>query len=157
MRSSGLFGNCVFSHPAICCGDHCDLSFSETILRSLPFVARRHFLGRLDRSHASSSASVARYRVAPPFLDSSRLTVEGDLSIDAAIARTVSPIAIPRDISSRSPQLSALDDRLRAGGANPPLSRRTPKIDPTFLPKAREISLTDSPCCQRFQSSAFLC
>ena len=85
----------------------------------------------------------------------SRLTVDGDLLIIAAILRMEAPAAMPREISSRSVRLSYLEDRQRTAGRMPPLADNTPCTDPACLPRALPISLSDCSDFHLCHHSAF--
>ena len=54
---------------------------------------------------------------------------EGARFREAAIERMEQPVAMPRDISSRSARVNADLERLRSGGRIPPVSARMPSID----------------------------
>jgi len=107
------------------------------------------------RCHARSSARAARYLVLPPCRATSRLIVDAARPERAAISRSETPSASPREISSRSVGDSDRGDRRRGVGTYPPLDATTPWIDPGCLPKARPMSLSDSPAFQRAHSSRF--
>jgi len=148
-------GNSCFSHPAICSGDQSRLSLRATITCNLGCTASRHGFGRRASFHACASASVARYRWRPPWRAMSRLTVEGDRPIPAAIWRIEVSAAMPREISSRSASVSARRERRRVAGTMPPFDDTTPCTDPACLPSARPMSLKDCPAFHRCHSSAF--
>jgi hypothetical protein len=148
-------GNSPLSQPDICSGDQSCFNFWATTHRSRCRVARRQGFGRHADSHASKSASDARYRSRPPWRAISRLTVEGALSMVAAILRIEQFAAIPREISSRSPSCNTNDARRRSAGTIPPLATTTPNIEAACFPNARPMSLSDSPAFQRCQSSDF--
>src|SRR5215213_2481160 len=97
--SSGYF---LLSQPEICSGDQSALSFSATKSRRRSFTESRHLLGRRALCQAFSSALVARYLLRPPLRFTSLQTVEADRPSRVAIARRDSPVASPREISSRS-------------------------------------------------------
>jgi len=152
-RKPSSAGNVRLSHPEICSGDQSSASFSATRHRSSARLARRHGFGRSARSQARASASVARYQLRPPCRATSRLTVEGERPRLAAMRRIDRPVAIPREISSRSSSTSATGQRRRATGAIPPLNAKTWWIAPLVLASARAISLAHWPLFQRSQSS----
>ncbi len=88
--------------------------FRETLRHQRPQPWRplqQQSLGRLARLHVARSESSARYRVLPPFRDTSRLTVEAGRPRRAAMERSESPAARPREISSRSESVSRRDGR----------------------------------------------
>src|SRR6266508_1173833 len=81
--------------------------------------------------------------------------VEGARLSLVAIARTDKPSASPREISSRSASASTRGERRRVAGTYPPLEATTPWIEPGCFPRARPISLRDSPAFHRDHSSRF--
>src|SRR5215831_13852017 len=149
-------GNCCFSQPEICSGDHCSASFCATRHRNSPWSARRQGLGRSARSQALLSARFARQVCEPPLRRISRLIVDGDRLRPRAIRRTDRPAAIPREISSRSSSFNAATALQRGAGAIPPL-RATIRWTPVLflLSSAREMANTLCPFFQRSQSSSF--
>ena len=72
----------------------------------------------------------------------------------AATDRCDSPLLSPREISSRSWNVSPLPLRFRAGGEMPPVAATNMNIDPGGFARARPISLSDCPALQRRQRSA---
>ena len=88
------------------------LNFSTKKLAHAGVTARRHFFGRKAESQAWPSATGGR----PPWREISRLIVEAARSSRRAISRSGEPEAIPRDIFSRSPRVSARRQRRRAAG-----------------------------------------
>ena len=79
-------------------------------------------LGRSARSHVAASATAARYPRRPPCRPTSRLTVDvGRPSCTASWLKDT-PVARPREISSRSLTVRARDDRQRGGGGMPAAS-----------------------------------
>ena len=136
-------------------GDHSSASFRATTCRRRALRASRHGCGRRVRAQARSSAAAARYAVRPPAAATSRLIVEGARPSEVAIARSASPLARAREISSRSKSVSALARRLRVRGRNPPVARTTKRIELWCFASARPISSNDWPAVQRCQSSRF--
>src|SRR5271169_1743129 len=150
LSSSGYW---IFSHPEICSGDQSKISLLATTFCNLPWMARRHGLGRKAESQASESASLARYCGRPPWRATSRLTVDAARSRCLAISRIDEPEAIPREISSRSASVSTSSDRRRAAGTIPPCCSTRNRMDECPLPNARPISCNDCPAFQRDHSS----
>ena len=115
-------------------------------------------LGRPTRLRPSAlrCASNGRYLPASsaPRL-SSRLTVEGDRWIEAAIDRIDCPATRARDISSRSAKVSAHRERRRDAGRIPPVSARIRCTDEWFRSNNWAICWRDSPFRQRSHISAF--
>ena len=109
------------SHPAICCGDQSAASFDATISRSVTREANAEGFGRAARAQAAASVRAARYPLAPPLANASRLTIEGDLFNEAAINRIDQSAANPREISSRSANVNRSAARVRGAGRIPPL------------------------------------
>ena len=70
--------------------------------------------------------------------------MDGDRLIMLAIARMESPAAIPCEISSRSENDKAREERFLSGGLIPPVRARRGKIEEEFLSKSRPIELIDS-------------
>ena len=68
--------------------------------------------------------------------------------------RSERPATSPREISSRSPSVSASRDRRRGRGLIPPLGERWLKTHELGLPITRPIAFSPSPRFQRSQSSA---
>src|SRR3989344_78828 len=88
--------------PAICSGDQQRRSFSSTYAKRTVsensfFVARFDTLLHL---HAVRCAFLALYPLRPPFLENSRLTVEGGMPSRSAISRC--RISVSLHISSRN-------------------------------------------------------
>src|SRR3954469_5807404 len=148
--SSGCF---LLSQREICSGDQSALSFSATKSRRRSFTESRHLLGRRALSHARSSAFVARYLLRPPLRFTSLQTVEADRPSRLAIARRDSPIASPREISSRSARVSVHPRLRRSGGEMPPVASIIPWMEPGAFRSARAMSLMDSPALHRSHSS----
>jgi hypothetical protein len=71
-----------------------------------------------------------------------------------AITRSERPFTSPREISSRSANVSASRQRRRGGGRIPPVGLRCEKIEPELLSNTRPIDLSPSPLCHRSQISA---
>ncbi|SDP63811.1 hypothetical protein SAMN04488512_12429 [Sulfitobacter litoralis] len=65
------------------------------------------------------------------------------------------PALKPREISSRSDCVRDPGRRRLIAGAMPPLATTMVKTEAACLPKARPMSLSDSPFFQRVQSSNF--
>ena len=135
--------------------DQSSWSFRVTSALSDRFATSTGVFGLLAFDAARSSARAARYFLRPPFLVTSRLTVEGGPSSREAIARMLRPLASPREISSRSRSDSEVSRRFLLAGEMPPVAARTPKIEAACFPSVLPISLSDSPRRHRFQSSFF--
>src|SRR5215213_1248243 len=148
--SSGYF---LLSQPEICSGDQSALSFSATKSRRRSFTESRHLLGRRALCQAFSSALVARYLLRPPLRFTSLQTVEADRPSRVAIARRDSPVASPREISSRSAGVSAHLRLCRSGGEKPPVASIIPWMEPGAFCRARAMSLMDSPALHRSHNS----
>jgi hypothetical protein len=118
--------SCVLNQPEICSGDQSSHSFWATITRRRSFIASRHLFGHRERFKACSSAFWARYLLRPPLQFTSRHTVEADRPSRAAIARRDSPVASPREISSRSAGVSTHLRLCRSGGEIPPVASSIP-------------------------------
>src|SRR5262249_24697251 len=136
----GAAGNCRFSQPEICSGDHWSTSFCATRHRSSAWRARRQGFGRKPRRRARLPASLARWALQPPLRLISRLTVEGDRSRPCAIRRIDRPAAMPREISSRSSSRSAPKALRRGAGAILKRSRDV-RHTLTALPALPQLSL----------------
>src|SRR5215218_7672537 len=136
-------GYSLLSQPEICSGDQSALSFSATKSRRRSFTESRHLLGRRALCQAFSSALVARYVLRPPLRFTSLQTVEADRPSRAAIARRDSPVASPREISSRSAGVSAHLRLCRSGGEKPPVASSIPWMEPGAFCRARARSLMD--------------
>jgi len=108
---------------------------------------------RLARRQAASSESPARYRPRPPLRETSRLTVEGDRPILDAIARSESPAARPRVISSRSSRVRDRSERVRSGGEKPPALRTIANTEAGARLSASPIAVSVWPSRQRRQRS----
>src|SRR3954454_5609354 len=147
--SSGCF---LLSQPEICSGDQSALSFSATKSRRRSFMESRHLLGRRALCQAFSSALMARYLLRPPLRFTSLQTVEADRPTRSAIVRRDSPVASPREISSRSTKVSAHPRLRRSGGDKPPVTSIIPWMEPGGFCRARAMSLTDSPALHRSHS-----
>src|ERR671911_2519040 len=148
--SSGYF---LLSQPEICSGDQSALSFSATKSRRRSFTESRHLLGRRALCQAFSSALVARYLLRPPLRFTSLQTVEADRPSRVAIARRDSPVASPREISSRSAGVSAHPRLRRSGGEKPPVASIIPWMEPGAFCRARAMSRMDSPALHRSHNS----
>src|SRR5258707_15712252 len=98
-RMLSFLGYRIFNHPEICSGDQSRISLLATIVRSFPWVARRHVLGRKADSQAWESASLARYCGRPPGRATSPLTVDAAHCNPLAISRMDEPEAITHEIS----------------------------------------------------------
>ena len=90
----------------------------------------------------------------PPFLASSRDTVDGARPSRAAICRHGSPAATPRLISSRSAMLRHRGARRGGCRCTPPVWNTNARTDGPRLPSRRAISRSDSPCRQRAHTSS---
>ena len=146
---------CVrFSQPAICSGDQFHSSFLATACRNWSCTANLQGFGRSACLHARLSAVAARYHRDPPLRPISRLTVEGERPSARAIERSGRPAIRPREISSRSANVSASRERRRAGGMIPPLGLICAKMQEDGLPRARPIDFRPSPFLQRSHNSA---
>ena len=75
---SGSSGNSCTSQPEICSGDHRNSSFASTTARNRGHTTNFDARGRHARRNAARSARHARYARRPPFLATSRDTVDGD-------------------------------------------------------------------------------
>ena len=71
-----------------------------------------------------------------------------------AMPRTVSPAAMPREISSRSARLSTLAERRRTAGAIPPVALTTRCTAVSWRPRTCAMPRTDSPALYLRQISA---
>ncbi len=142
------------SQPAICSGDQFRRSLADTVRAKAGRQASLQRFGRKARSHAARSEPVARYRSAPPLRRTSRLIVDGDRPSNRAIPRSEQRVLSPREISSRSPRLSACEARFRSGGRMPPVGESTENTDEDSRSNRRPIELIDSPAFQRSQISA---
>ena len=106
--------------------------------------------GRLPGLGVGFVSSVLR----PPWRATSRLTVEPARLRCWAMTRTEQPLAIPREMSSRSAKVSARPERRRTGGAIPPWRANRKWITCLSLPSARPIAFNDCPVFQRLHISA---
>src|SRR5579872_130803 len=70
------------------------------------------------------------------------------------MTRIEQPLAIPREISSRSAKVSARGERRRTGGAIPPWRANRKWMTCLSLPSTRPIAFNDCPAFQRFHISA---
>src|SRR5690625_3972702 len=95
---------------------------------------------------------MARYRLCPLFLATSRLIVDGALPNCAAMVRIDLSAASPREISSRSPRLNAPGGGVGSGNQIPPRGRKIENTDPGGTPTAPEMSLNDCPCFHNSQT-----
>src|SRR5450755_1224949 len=127
LSSSGYW---KLSQPATCSGDQSKANLLATMLRNFPFRASKQDLGRSPDSQATLSALLAREAPRPPCLEISRLTVDAARPIRSAIERPDSPEAIPRELSSRSTNVSARLARVRTLGTIPPRWASRLRIDP---------------------------
>ena len=143
------------SHFDICSGDQFRVSFHATQRCNRASIASLQALGRCARVHVAASASVALYLVVPPFRATSREIVDGDRCKRAAMLRIDSALPSPREISSRSDNVSDVVRRVRTGGENPPLAATYPNTEPGGLDSARAMSLSVWPARHLFHSSAF--
>ena len=116
-------GNCCFSQPEICSGDHCSASFCATRHRNSPWSARRQGLGRSARSQALLSASVRTVESANAAVASNLPAYRRWRSFEA-LGRSDGPTGRPQchGKSLRAPQASSAATALQRGaGAIPPL------------------------------------
>lgn len=142
------------SQLAICSGDQFACNFRATIRRSRTSWASLQVLGRHACPHDRASASAARYKIRPPFLEISRDTVDGGRINLLAIDRRDTPADKPRETSSLSLRVSARGLRRRSGGGMPPCDWKKRYTVCWGLPSVRLISLAVSPAFHRFQSAA---
>src|SRR5215469_17985694 len=70
------------------------------------------------------------------------------------MSRLLGPAAMPREISSRSTELSTLEERRLMVGVIPPVDSSTPRTAEPPRPRARPIPRIDSPALYMRQSSA---
>src|SRR5580700_2991319 len=153
-RRLSSLGYCRFSHPEICSGDQSCISLLATRVRSLSCRASRQTFGRKADCQAWESASLARYCTRPPWRATSRFTVELARLRCWAMTRMEQPLAIPREMSSRSANVSARPERRRTGGAIPPCRANRKWMTCLSLPSARPIAFNDCPAFQRLHISA---
>lgn len=136
---------CRRSQCAICSGDQSASNRPRTIRSNSGSDAGRVGFGRLARSHAAASASVARYASRPPLRAISLETVDGARPIEAAMTRLDKPAAIPRVTSSRCAIVNCCRPRRRGTGRTPPCLARCARTADGFERKDRAMSLLGSP------------
>src|SRR5574343_176017 len=105
-----------FNEPAICSGDQSASSSRATSERKATFSPKCKGFGRLLRLRNAFSARAALYRSKPPFRDTSREMVDGLRSNSRLMLRRLCPLAIPRDIVSRSSNVRNSERRTLALG-----------------------------------------
>jgi len=155
-RISSVSGYADSSHREIWSGDHHNPSFSSTRARNSWCSASLDGFGRCALRLDLRCPRTARYRRRPPLEATSRDTVEGDRPNRRAIHRNDSPVANPREISSRSPNDNRSGHQSPAGtGRFHPAATRWVLIDDGALPKQRPIDRKDSPASYRSHSSVF--
>ncbi len=93
---------------------------------NIGFAASLQVFGRGARSRAASSALFALYQRRPLLRSISRLTVDGARPSCEAIVRIEWPATKPREISSRSAEVSARRERRFGGGQMSPVLARAP-------------------------------
>src|SRR5258707_11990649 len=112
-RRLSSLGYWVFNHPETCSGDQSNSSLLATTSCCCSWRASGQGFGRNADFQAWSSASLPRYSERPPCRPTSRLTVDAARSRCWAILRIDDPQAIPREMSSRSGNVSTRSERRR--------------------------------------------
>ena len=148
-------GNCCFSQPETCFGDHCRASFCATRHSNSRMArkATRLWAQRpLPGTRLSLACAVGAAAAVTPYLSADRRGQSPEALCDVPHRSTGGDL---RDISSRSSPLNATRALQRGAGAIPPLRAKIRWTPLLFrLSSARAMSATHWPLLQRSQSSA---